>query len=121
MRLRAVASLLFFSFPLLSQEAAPPVSATVEVRLIEVDATVMDRDGNPVRGLTAEDFILLENGKPKTITNFSEYRETVSLPPAVLAPTPSAPPPIETTVEQPAPRKLVIFIDVLPSSKSCGR
>lgn len=41
------------------------------VRLIEVDAFVTDRDGNFVRGLTPEDFEIIEDGKPQDIRAFS--------------------------------------------------
>lgn len=46
------------------------------VRAIQVDAVVTDMDGNPVRGLTAEDFEITEKGKPQTITTF----EAVDIP-----------------------------------------
>ena len=58
MRLASVAvlsSLIALSAPAQQRE-------TIEVRLIEVDAVVSDRGGNPVHGLTAEDFELFENG-----------------------------------------------------------
>jgi VWFA-related protein len=52
--------------------AALPLAAqiSVDVRVIEVPVTVTDKDGNPVRGLTAADFQLLDDGKPQTITSF---------------------------------------------------
>ena len=43
---------------------------TVDVNVINVDVYVTDRDGEPVTGLTAEDFEVSENGRPMTITNF---------------------------------------------------
>ena len=85
---------------------AQQVSETVEVRLIEVDAVVIDRNGNPVSGLTAADFELFENGRAQTITNFAEYRESVDR----LAP---ASPTAEVRVAPPAPRTIVLFIDSL--------
>ena len=46
------------------------------VRAIQVDAVVTDDDGNPVRGLTADDFEITERGKPQPITTF----EAVDIP-----------------------------------------
>src|SRR5216117_3500855 len=42
----------------------------VDVRVIEVPVTVTDRSGNPVRGLTAANFQLFDDGRPQTITSF---------------------------------------------------
>ena len=41
------------------------------VQSIEVDVRVTDRDGRVVRGLTRDDFTLLEDGKPQTIATAS--------------------------------------------------
>ena len=51
---------------------------TIEVSLVNVDVIVTDRAGNHVRGLTAADFELYENGKLQPITNFAEYRGTAA-------------------------------------------
>lgn len=48
------------------QEPAP-VRESAEVSLVEVPVRVMDRDGQPVRGLTAADFTLLDDGRPQEI------------------------------------------------------
>jgi hypothetical protein len=40
------------------------------IELIEVDAIVTDRDGNPVKDLTAADFEVFEDGRPQTIQTF---------------------------------------------------
>ena len=40
------------------------------VDLVTVDAIVVDNDGRPVTGLTADDFILSVDGKPRTIDAF---------------------------------------------------
>jgi VWFA-related protein len=59
-----------------------------EVRYIEVDVLVTDKDGNAVRGLTKEDFTLLEDGDPQPITNFAFIDlpvETAVPPPATAA------------------------------------
>jgi hypothetical protein len=47
------------------QSDQPPVTFKVEVNLVEVDAFVTDAQGNPVPGLTAADFELLETARPR--------------------------------------------------------
>ncbi len=54
------------------------------VDLVKIDVSVLDRDRVPVRDLTADDFTVLENGVPQTISNFAfvdtaprEWSETV--------------------------------------------
>jgi VWFA-related protein len=47
-----------------------------QVELVEIDAVVTDRDGNPVTGLTIADFEVIENGRPQEIAAFS----TVDIP-----------------------------------------
>jgi VWFA-related protein len=42
-----------------------------QVELVEIDAIVTDASGNPVEGLTAGDFEIVENGKPQTVAAFS--------------------------------------------------
>lgn len=41
------------------------------IELVEIDAVVTDDKGNPVTGLTADDFELIEDGKPHPIAAFS--------------------------------------------------
>ena len=74
--------------------ATAQMSEVIEVRVTNVDVVVTDRAGNPINGLTKDDFQLFENGKPQAITNFYEVRadapknaaagETQALPPAVV-------------------------------------
>ena len=49
---------------------------------VRLDVSVLGRDKQPVRGLTAADFTILEEGKPRPITTFAEVslpdREVVS-------------------------------------------
>jgi VWFA-related protein len=49
----------------------PAFSDVVEVELAEVDLFVTDRDGQPVPGLTREDFQVSEDGQPVEITNLN--------------------------------------------------
>ena len=41
------------------------------VDLVQVDVSVLDRDRKPIRGLTAADFTVLEDGKERPIVQFS--------------------------------------------------
>ncbi|MCB1009366.1 MAG: VWA domain-containing protein, partial [Acidobacteria bacterium] len=47
----------------------------IEVDLVEVFATVLDRSGNPVDGLGAADFTLLDNGRAQRIEKFELVRD----------------------------------------------
>jgi len=49
----------------------PPVTFKVEINYVEVDAVVVDRQGNFVRDLKRDDFQLLEDGKPQKISTYS--------------------------------------------------
>jgi VWFA-related protein len=48
----------------------------ITTNLVQIDAVVTDRDGRQVTDLRAEDFELLENGRPREVTNFSYIRTT---------------------------------------------
>jgi VWFA-related protein len=50
--------------------APPPLVEKIEVSVVNVDVTVTDRHGQPVSGLTRDDFEILEDGKPQPISNF---------------------------------------------------
>jgi VWFA-related protein len=54
-----------------AQEAVPGFTDSIEVRIIDVDVVVTDRQGNRITTLNREDFELTENGKPVEIAYFS--------------------------------------------------
>src|SRR6185436_15204191 len=57
----------------LSGQAGPsPPSFPTQAEAITVDVVVLDRDGQPVAGLTKEDFTLLDGGRPQPIVGFEE-------------------------------------------------
>lgn len=45
-------------------------SEVVQVNLVNVEVYVTDKEGNPVTGLTQDDFEIYEDGSPQEITNF---------------------------------------------------
>jgi len=88
--------------------AQSPLTETIEVRVTNVDVVVVDRAGNPVPGLTREDFEVTEGGKPQPITNFYEINESTA-PAAGAAPvTPAA---ADAVPEEVGRRRLVVFVD----------
>lgn len=76
------------------------------VDIVELDVTVLDKDRHPVKGLTADDFIILDRGKPQSIVAFS----TVDVPTPVSYPAPwmrEAPLDVVSNVEN---RRLVTIV-----------
>ena len=67
MRSVPLAALAFLALPVFAQA---PLVEKIEVSVVNVDVTVTDRDGNPVRGLTGDDFEIFEDGVPQAISNF---------------------------------------------------
>jgi VWFA-related protein len=53
-----------------AQQAGGLFFDTVEVRVVNVEVLVTDKDGNAVTDLAQEDFAVFEDGKPVEITNF---------------------------------------------------
>lgn len=99
---------------------------TVSVDLVNVAVWVTDRQGNPVTGLTAEDFELYEDGERVEITNFSAFEATGPLPgaeePADAETVGEAPLRLEVGRDEPEPQEarpvsdesrlhLAIFVD----------
>ena len=74
MRNTAIAIALVVGVAALAAQQPPARQAPtfrVEVNYVEIDATVIDAQGNFVRGLTKDDFELVEEGKPQTISAFT--------------------------------------------------
>jgi Ca-activated chloride channel family protein len=80
---RVIASLLAASVVLAADRQERPTgqgfSFRTGVELVNVTATVTDQSGRFVPGLTANDFVLYEDGKPQEITQFDSERVPVSL------------------------------------------
>lgn len=106
--IRNVAAVLTMSLTL---SVAAQVSETIEVAVTSVDVVVTDAKGNRVRGLTKADFQVIEDGKVREITNFSEYALTapsLALSNAAATVSPQAAP--SQAVLTP-PRRLLILFD----------
>src|SRR5688500_13002118 len=128
------AALLVPVVPLLS---APEGQATFRsgTTTVRVDVIVRDRTGQVVRGLTAADFIVTEDGKPQQVSSFdfeeiaterlpaltdtpevlgleqlqtAAQRSTVS---TVVAPTAGAPAPVASSAPEDLPgRRLIVLL-----------
>jgi VWFA-related protein len=126
--IRFLCSLLLF-LSTLGVSAQEEPSATnrdkifrVSVDLVQVDAVVTDKDGRPVDDLTADDFIVLQDGKPQEITSFSMIRMEDSSPRPRAVPATSArqekgsisppPPPVRLKRDQ-VRRTVAIVVDDL--------
>ena len=106
--------ILFLSgavLPLGAQNTAPAATLSqplrFDVNLVQVDAVVTDAHGQRVAGLTAEDFEVLQDGKPQAITHFLYVPAAMS---AAPAPGPRAQAPRQLTRAE-ARRVFLIYID----------
>ncbi len=84
---------------LLAWPAAAQLAETLEVKVMELEAVVLDKSGRPIEGLTRDDFEVRVGGKPFELTNFFAVRKgaTVDDEPTATA----------TTL----PTRLFVFID----------
>ena len=95
-----------------SQEQQPPITFKVEVNYVEIDAVVTDSNGKFVRGLTREDFEVLEQSKPQTISIFSLVDIPVERPDAPLFAKTAIEPDVRTNQESDG-RVFVLVLDDL--------
>lgn len=77
----AIPAALLIVLRLQAQTPAPQATFRAGTDLVQVDVSVLDGKRRPVRGLTAADFTIFEDGQPREIQAFSE----VSLPDRVQA------------------------------------
>ena len=73
-----LALLTFLSLPAAAQEPAEPSAEApaedffdvVEVEIVNIDVFVTDKKGQPVAGLTRDDFAVFSDGRQVEVTNF---------------------------------------------------
>jgi VWFA-related protein len=70
-RLGLTASIVLISAGPLAQERTDQAPIRTGVELVQIDVSVLDNDRRPVRGLTAADFTLRENGVTRPIRAFT--------------------------------------------------
>ena len=94
--------ILLFLLPLGAQQqpAAPPandgvVKFTTNTQLVVETVIVKDKNGKPIEGLTARDFVITEDGAPQTI-QFCEFQKLDAPPDATPVPAPATPAPAVT-------------------------
>jgi len=101
---KATLTLLSFAFASIAI-AQQPLTEKIDVNLVNVDVTVTSH-GAPAHGLTADDFVVTEDGKPQTITNFFAVENTPSATAAAPAPT-----------DERFRRKVLVIVDYVHSNK----
>ena len=105
---------------------APKATFKSGLDLVVVNVVVRDKDGTLVRGLKRDEFVVLEDGKPQSVTSFDfEEIENASLPsmetttvlgaigqPAKAAADPAAPAEARPIVDMKDRRLIVLFYDL---------
>ena len=89
-----------------AQEAAPEV----KTELVRLDAVVTDAQGQPVRDLSGTDFVLLEDGKPQSLTHFVFVGRATAPGSTIPAATPPA---LAPGIAQGPGRTVVLVVDDL--------
>jgi VWFA-related protein len=88
--------------------AQAPLKFPSGVELITVDAVVLDKDDRPVPGLTREDFVVKEDGRPREIVSFEAFSADTA-----AAEEPEAPAVVASNAPGPRPtgRAFAIVVD----------
>lgn len=108
--MRTVAAIAVALFAAASAQAQ--VSEVIEVHVANVDVVVVDRAGNPITGLTKDDFQIFENGKPQPVTNFYEMRsQTLAASEPGTAPAAAGAPAAPELSAERKKRSIIVFFD----------
>jgi len=62
-----------------ASEQSPALTLKVAAREVVVDVQVLDKKGQPLTGLTADDFKIVEEREPQSIRSFEEHRPKPAL------------------------------------------
>jgi VWFA-related protein len=90
-----------------SQQSNPQATFRARADLIQLDVSVLDRNRRPVTDLTAADFTVLENGKPRPIQAFT----AIDLPPMPrLLPGWQTETPPDVVTNQVSPARIVVLL-----------
>jgi len=84
--------------------SSPGTTTTISAgtKLVVVDVTVSDKNGNLLHNLKKEDFTVLENGNPQTVHTFEEHVALSASDAVKFPPLPKMPPGVFTNIT-PAP------------------
>lgn len=98
-------------------EPAPPTFGR-EVEVVRVDVVVTDKSGRPVRGLTKDDFTILDEGKPQVLESFESVELEVPPPSAAAAARPRVVSNAVTPEASDASRTFAVVMDTLNLTQS---
>jgi VWFA-related protein len=101
------------AFPLQAQQDQQSFSGKIDVSLVNVDVTATRR-GEPLRGLTRDDFEVLEDGVRQTITNFYAIEGGSSATSATTTPGQAPAPP---SAADPFRRHVLVLVDNAHSTR----
>ena len=91
----------------------PPLAEKIEVSVVNVDVAVTGADGQPVRGLSAGDFEIFDDGRRQTITNFYVVEKGVEAGPSAGQYRPEGRYPHDAFR-----RKVLVLVDVFHTTKN---
>ncbi len=113
--LGTVVTLATLALPQARQTQTPSTQPTFRlgVDVVQVDVSVLDDKRRPVRGLTADDFTVLEDGKPRPVTVFNpiDIEEQPPRVDGVASWVRDVPPDVTTNDVKPEGRLVVIMFD----------
>lgn len=95
-----------------AQRPQAPVFRT-NTELVEIDVVVVDKDGEPVQGLSRDDFILRDRRKPQGIETFLEVRRDLERARESSRLPPSARPDVASNTTSRSGRLVVLVLDDL--------
>jgi VWFA-related protein len=99
------------------QTQTPQATFRTTTRLIVQTVSVKDKDGKPIEGLTAKDFVVTEDGQAQDIA-FVEFQRLQGEPDAALAPAQAAAPPAPAAPEPLAARPATTATTVAPATNT---